>query len=106
LTGGSGPCSLPIARGRRPGPDPPARDCPVPYVLLHVHLQGRRHRRGLGTAGTSDKLRQPAIGLRRPGGRDRPAAGHSSTRTTEVIYRKELRPVLVKGAEVMDQIFG
>lgn len=33
-------------------------------------------------------------------------AGHSSTRTTEVIYRKELRPVLVKGAEVMDQIFG
>ena len=33
-------------------------------------------------------------------------AGHSSTRTTEVIYRRELRPVLVKGAEVMDQIFG
>jgi integrase len=33
-------------------------------------------------------------------------AGHSSTRTTEVIYRREFRPVLVKGAEVMDQIFG
>jgi integrase len=33
-------------------------------------------------------------------------AGHSSSRTTEVIYRKELRPVLVKGAEVMDQIFS
>jgi integrase len=33
-------------------------------------------------------------------------AGHSSSRTTEVIYRKELRTVLVKGAEVMDQIFG
>jgi integrase len=33
-------------------------------------------------------------------------AGHSSSRTTEVIYRKELRPVLIKGAEVMDQIFG
>ena len=32
--------------------------------------------------------------------------GHSSSRTTETIYRKELRPVLVKGAEVMDQIFG
>ena len=31
-------------------------------------------------------------------------AGHSSSRTTEVIYRKELRPVLVKGAEVMDQL--
>ena len=33
-------------------------------------------------------------------------AGHSSSRTTEVIYRKELRSVLVRGAEVMDQIFG
>jgi len=33
-------------------------------------------------------------------------AGHSSSRTTEVIYRKEIRPVLVKGAEVMDQLFG
>ena len=33
-------------------------------------------------------------------------AGHSSSRTTEIVYRKELRPVLVKGAEIMDQIFG
>jgi integrase len=33
-------------------------------------------------------------------------AGHSSSRTTEVIYRRELRPVLVKGAEVMDQLFS
>jgi integrase len=33
-------------------------------------------------------------------------AGHSSPRTTEVIYRRELRPVLVKGAEVMDQLFS
>jgi integrase len=33
-------------------------------------------------------------------------AGHSSSRTTEVIYRRELRPVIMTGAEVMDQIFG
>jgi integrase len=33
-------------------------------------------------------------------------AGHSSSRTTEVIYRREIRPVLVKGTEVMDQLFG
>jgi integrase len=33
-------------------------------------------------------------------------AGHSSSRTTEVIYRRELRPVIRTGAEVMDQIFG
>jgi integrase len=32
-------------------------------------------------------------------------AGHSSTQTTEVVYRRELRPVLTAGAEVMDKIF-
>jgi integrase len=33
-------------------------------------------------------------------------AGHSSTRTTEVVYRHELRPALTRGAEVMDKIFA
>jgi integrase len=32
-------------------------------------------------------------------------AGHASSRTTEVIYRRELRPVITTGAEVVDQIF-
>jgi integrase len=32
-------------------------------------------------------------------------AGHSSTRTTELVYRRELRPVITTGAEVMDKIF-
>jgi integrase len=32
-------------------------------------------------------------------------AGHSSSHTTETIYRRELRPVITTGAEVMDQIF-
>jgi hypothetical protein len=32
-------------------------------------------------------------------------AGHASSRTTEVIYRRELRPVITIGAEVMGQIF-
>ena len=31
-------------------------------------------------------------------------AGHSSTRTTEVVYRRELRPVLTAGAEAMDKL--
>jgi integrase len=31
--------------------------------------------------------------------------GHSSTRITETVYRRELRPVITTGAEVMDQIF-
>jgi integrase len=33
-------------------------------------------------------------------------AGHVSTRTTEVVYRRELRPVITTGAEIMDEIFG
>jgi hypothetical protein len=32
-------------------------------------------------------------------------AGHASSRTTEVIYGRELRPVITTGAEVIDQIF-
>ena len=32
-------------------------------------------------------------------------AGHASSRTTEVVYRRVLRPVITTGAEVMDQIF-
>ncbi|MGH3451949.1 MAG: tyrosine-type recombinase/integrase, partial [Haloechinothrix sp.] len=31
--------------------------------------------------------------------------GHSSTAVTELVYRKELRPVITEGAEVMDEIF-
>jgi integrase len=33
-------------------------------------------------------------------------AGHSSTGTTEVVYRRELRPVLTTGAEAMDRLFS
>ena len=32
-------------------------------------------------------------------------AGHSSSRTTEVVYRRELRPILTTGAEAMDRLF-
>jgi integrase len=31
--------------------------------------------------------------------------GHSGTATTETIYRKQIRPVIVHGADVMDRIF-
>jgi integrase len=33
-------------------------------------------------------------------------AGHASTWTTEVIYRRELRPVITTGAEIMDELFA
>lgn len=32
-------------------------------------------------------------------------AGHTSARTTEVVYRRELRPVITTGAEIMDEVF-
>jgi integrase len=32
--------------------------------------------------------------------------GHASTRTTEVVYRRELRPVITIGAEIMDELFS
>jgi integrase len=31
--------------------------------------------------------------------------GHASTRTTEIVYRRELRPVITTGVEIMDQLF-
>ena len=31
--------------------------------------------------------------------------GHATTRTTEIVYRREPRPVITTGAEIMDQLF-
>ena len=31
--------------------------------------------------------------------------GHATTRTTEIVYRRELRPVVTTGAEIMDELF-
>jgi integrase len=31
--------------------------------------------------------------------------GHATTRTTEIVYHRELRPVITTGAEIMDQLF-
>jgi integrase len=33
-------------------------------------------------------------------------AGHKQTSTTELVYRRGLRPVITTGAEVMDKVFG
>jgi Phage integrase family len=33
-----------------------------------------------------------------------PVVGHSSTATTDAVYRKQLRPVITEGAETMDEI--
>ena len=33
-------------------------------------------------------------------------AGHANTRVTKLVYRKELRPMLTRGASAMDALFG
>ena len=57
----------------------------------------------MGAEGAADRVREhnelvPVEEIAR-------LAGHASSRTTEVIYRRGLRPVITTGAEVMDQIF-
>jgi integrase len=64
---------------------------------------------GLGRGWTPPELRHTFVSLLSASGTPveeiARLAGHSSTRTTEVIYRRELRPVLTRGAEAMDIIF-
>jgi integrase len=64
----------------------------------------------LGDDWTPQELRHTFVSLLSAGGTPveeiAQLAGHSSTRTTEVIYRRELRPVLTRGAEAMDAILG
>jgi hypothetical protein len=31
--------------------------------------------------------------------------GHSGTTTTEAVHRKQIRPVIIEGADAMDRIF-
>jgi integrase len=65
---------------------------------------------GLGKDWTPQELRHTFVSLLSAAGTPvediARLAGHSSTRTTEVIYRRELRPVLTRGAEAMDSILG
>ena len=65
---------------------------------------------GVGDGWTSRELRTSFVSLMSHRGVSieeiARLAGHSSTRTTEVVYRRELRPVITTGAEIMDELFG
>jgi site-specific recombinase XerD len=67
-------------------------------------------RAGIGEAWTPRELRHSFVSLMSDRGISTEEisrlVGHSSTRTTEVVYRHELRPVIRTGAEVMDAIFS
>ena len=64
---------------------------------------------GIGPAWTPRELRHSFVSLMSSTGvpveEIARLAGHTSTRTTEIVYRRELRPVLTTGAEIMDTIF-
>jgi integrase len=65
---------------------------------------------GIGTGWTPRELRHSFVSLMSTSGvpveEIARLAGHTSTRTTEIVYRRELRPVLTTGAEIMDTIFN
>jgi integrase len=64
---------------------------------------------GLGEDWVPRELRHTFVSIMSAGGV--PAeeiarvAGHKQTSTTELVYRRELRPVITTGAEVMDKVF-
>jgi integrase len=65
---------------------------------------------GVGPGWTPRELRHTGISLLSLGGLPveeiARIAGHASTRTTEVVYRRELRPVITGGAQTVDRLLG
>jgi site-specific recombinase XerD len=64
---------------------------------------------GIGDAWTPRELRTSFVSLMSHQGVSieeiARLVGYASTRTTEIVYRRELRPVITTGALIMDQIF-
>jgi len=64
---------------------------------------------GLGEDWVPRELRHTFVSITSAGGvpveEIARVAGHKQTSTTELIYRRELRPVISTGAEVMDKVF-
>ena len=65
---------------------------------------------GLGANWAPRELRHTFVSIMSEGGvpleEIARLAGHKQTSTTEVVYRRELRPVITTGAEIMDKILG
>src|SRR5262249_57315930 len=66
----------------------------------------RQDRRELDAARTTPFLRIPHVVSGAPVEENARVAGHANSRTTEVVYRRELRPVLTTCAEARDRIFA
>lgn len=73
-------------------------------------FQGLTEKAGLGKAWAPREMRHTFVSVLSANGVPVESiallAGHDRTSTTELVYRHELRPALIQGAEVMDKIFG
>ncbi len=83
---------------------------PRSHGNVRREFQGICQKAGLGTQWTPRELRHSFVSMLSADGVATEdishLVGHSSTRTTERVYRHELRPVLRKGAESMGRILG
>ena len=65
---------------------------------------------GLGEDWVPRELRHTFVSIMSAGGvpveEIARVAGHKQTSTTELVYRRELRPVITTGAEIMDNVFS
>lgn len=65
---------------------------------------------GLGSDWVPRELRHTFVSIMSAGGvpveEIARLTGHQQSSTTEVVYRRELRPVIATGAEIMDGIFS
>jgi integrase len=65
---------------------------------------------GLGTTWVPRELRHTFVSIMSASGvpveEIARVAGHRQTSTTELVYRRELRPVITTGAELMDKVFS
>lgn len=84
-------------------------------TMLDQHNIRREFRKitkaaGLGANWVPRELRHTFVSLMSEGGvpveEIARLTGHKQTSTTEVVYRRELRPVITTGAEIMDKILG
>jgi site-specific recombinase XerD len=93
---------------------PGLKDVRRPAALMHAYivlslLAGIRTEAGIGDGWTPRELRTTFVSLLSHRGVSieeiARLVGHASTRTTEIVYRRELRPVITTGAEIMDELF-
>ena len=101
--------SPPGRSGRTPGWSSPPPRRRTGCGQRPQDVQTRLREAGIGDSWTPRELRTSFVSLMSHHGVSieeiARLVGHATTRTTEIVYRRELRPVITTGAEIMDQLF-